>query len=159
MQTTPSPAASSTVVTREVYYSAEQMFALVADVARYPEFVPNWQMVRVKALNDTTYHTDQVVRFGPMRHTFATTTALEAPHTITVTSSDSPFKTLELHWHFEIAEDGGCRITLTVSFELKYRALKAITAILSKESIHRMIDAFEQRAGEAYGPPAHASHD
>ncbi|GAB3448611.1 type II toxin-antitoxin system RatA family toxin [Insolitispirillum peregrinum] len=149
----------ATTVTREVYYSPQQMFALVADVARYPDFVPNWQMVRVRPLDDTSYRTDQVVRFGPMRHTFTSTTSLQAPDRITVTSSDSPFKTLQLQWHFAVADDGGCRITLTVDFELKVRAFQAITSILSRESVVRMVDAFEHRAQDLYGPPNHVSHE
>lgn len=149
----------STYVTREVYYGPDQMFALVADVERYPEFVPHWAAVRVRNRTPTSYHTDQVVRLGPVRHTFTTDTRLTAPDSIVVESADSPFRRLSLQWNFNRAEDGGCRINLTVDFELRSRALQAIGALLSRDSINRMIAAFENRAATVYGPPVRSSHD
>jgi coenzyme Q-binding protein COQ10 len=135
------------------------MFALVADVESYPQFVPNWHMVRVRNRTETSYHTDQVVRFGPMRHTFTTDTRMVPPHQITVSSKDTPFRFLDLSWAFRPADDGGCWIELEVSFELRSRALQAISSILSRDSVVRMVDAFEHRAQDIYGPPAHASHE
>lgn len=149
----------SAFVTREVYYSRDQMFALVADVRRYPEFVPYWHAVRTRDLGNGAYHTDQVVRLGPVRHTFATTTHLRAPDQIHVTSQDPPFRKLSLLWTFEIAPDNGCRISLDAEFEVRSLALRAVGMLLSKESISRMIDSFEQRARAIHGPPAHESHD
>lgn len=148
----------STFVSREVYYSPEQMFALVEDVEHYPEFVPNWQAVRVRNRTENGYHTDQVVRLGPMRHTFTTDTKTEAPFKITVTSTDAPFRQFGLNWEFHLAPDGGCRIELTSEFEMRSRALQAIGMILTKDSINRMISAFEDRALALYGPPANQSH-
>jgi coenzyme Q-binding protein COQ10 len=135
------------------------MFALVAAVEAYPEFVPNWHMVRVRNRTDNSYHTDQVVRFGPMRHTFTTDTRFTVPSEIIVTSKDSPFRLLELSWTFTQAADGGCWITLDVNFELRSRTLQAISSILSRDSVVRMVDAFEARALAVYGPPPKASHD
>lgn len=148
----------STLVSREVYYTPEQIFALVEDVERYPEFVPYWQAVRVRNRTESGYHTDQVVRLGPMRHTFTTDTMIEAPARITVLSNDPPFKRLSLAWEFHLADDGGCRIDLRVDFEIRSRALQAIGVILSKDSINRMISAFEDRALALYGPPLKQSH-
>lgn len=149
----------STFVTREVYYPPEQIFALVADVERYPEFVPYWQAVRIRNRREAGYHTDQVVRLGPVRHTFSTDTHLRTPEEICVLSQDPPFRKLSLQWKFNLAEDGGCRISLNVEFELRSLALRALGALLSRDSINRMIDAFETRAGTVYGPPERASHD
>ncbi len=149
----------STFVSREVYYAPTQMFALVADVERYPEFVPFWQAVRVRNRRDDGYHTDQIVRLGPVRHTFSTDTRLNTPTEIHVFSKDSPFRSMSLHWTFDLAEDNGCRINLDAQFELRSLALRALGAILSRDSILRMIDAFETRARSVYGPPPHESHD
>lgn len=148
----------STTVTREVYYSQEQMYSLVADVESYPAFVPNWQAVRVRNRRDDGYTTDQVVRMGPVRHTFTTRTRTVAPSLIEVTSSDPPFRSFSLRWSFETAEDGGCLITLVSDFELRIRAFQVIGALLSSDSIHRMISSFETRARALYGPPGAESH-
>ncbi|WP_019643593.1 type II toxin-antitoxin system RatA family toxin [Novispirillum itersonii] len=148
----------STTVTREVYYSQEQMYSLVADVESYPAFVPSWQAVRVRNRKEDSYITDQVVRLGPVRHTFSTRTRLVAPSVIEVTSSDPPFRSFRLNWSFETAEDGGCRITLVSEFELRIRAFQIIGSLLSSDSIHRMISAFETRARALYGPPGAESH-
>lgn len=149
----------TTTVTREVYYAPHRMFALVADVERYPEFLPTWQAVRVRNRGDGGYDTDQVVRLGPVRHTFTTHTLLQPPGLIRVQSDQAPFRQFELQWKFNLAEDGGCRISLDVRFELRSRALSALGALLSKDSVDRMITAFEERARKMYGPPAHASHE
>ncbi|MGC2854019.1 type II toxin-antitoxin system RatA family toxin [Novispirillum sp. DQ9] len=149
----------TTTVTREVYYSPQHMFDLVADVERYPEFLPTWQAVRVRNRRDDGYDTDQVVRLGPVRHTFTTHTALERPGLIRVVSTQAPFRVFELHWNFNVADDGGCRISLDARFELRYRALSALGALLSRDSVDRMITSFEDRARDLYGPPAHASHE
>jgi len=149
----------STFVTREVYYAPAQMFALVADVERYPEFVPFWQAVRVRNRRPGGYHTDQVVRLGPVRHTFSTDTSLREPAEIHVFSQDPPFRFLSLRWTFDHAEDDGCRISLDVDFQLRSLALRALGALLSREAITRMIDAFETRARSIYGPPPQESHD
>lgn len=135
------------------------MFELVAAVERYPEFVPYWQAVRVRNQSDTSYRTDQVVRFGPLRHTFTTTTRLYRPERIEVISRDPPFRRLSLVWRFETADDGGCRIGLGVDFELTARLLSAIGGLFSRDSVMRMIGAFENRARHIYGAPAHMSHE
>jgi coenzyme Q-binding protein COQ10 len=135
------------------------MFSLVAAVEAYPEHAPNWQMVRVRNRTEASYHTDQVVRFGPMRHTFTTDTRFTAPREILVSSKDPPFRFLELAWRFKAAEDGGCWISLDVNFELRSRTLQAISSILSRDSVTRMVDAFEDRAQNVYGPPPQSSHD
>lgn len=150
----------SSLVTRELYYSPQQMFDLVADVEQYPQFVPNWVMVRVRHRPDGSgYHTDQVVRYGPVRHSFGSDTSLRPPHQIEVYSNDSLFRHMTLLWDFHLAEDQGCRITLSVDFELRSRALQALGAILSRDSVTKMVDAFEERAKQVYGPPAARSHD
>lgn len=149
----------TTTVTREVYYAPQCMFDLVADVERYPEFLPTWQAVRVRNRGADGYDTDQVVRLGPMRHTFTTHTRLDAPGLIHVHSEQAPFRLFQLQWKFNLAEDGGCRISLEARFELRSRALSALGALLSKDSVDRMITAFEDRARKMYGPPARASHE
>ncbi len=149
----------TTTVKREVYYPPHRMFDLVADVERYPEFLPTWQAVRVRNAKDDGYDTDQVVRLGPVRHTFTTHTRLTRPDAIRVQSSQAPFRQFELQWTFDVADDGGCLITLDVTFELRSRALSALGMLLSRDSVDRMITAFEDRARRMYGPPANASHD
>lgn len=149
----------TTTVTREVYYPPQKMFNLVADVERYPEFLPTWQAVRVRNRTAQGYDTDQVVRLGPVRNTFTTHTSLRPPGTILVQSSQAPFREFALTWTFDHADDGGCQISLDVRFELRSRALSALGALLSRESVTRLVAAFEDRARTLYGPPAHASHD
>ncbi|MFA7430361.1 MAG: type II toxin-antitoxin system RatA family toxin [Rhodospirillaceae bacterium] len=149
----------TTTVKREVYYPPHRMFDLVADVERYPEFLPTWQAVRVRNRTGDGYDTDQVVRLGPVRHTFTTHTRLILPNAIEVHSTQAPFRAFSLQWKFDVADDGGCNIHLNVTFELRSRALSALSALLSRESVDRMVTAFEDRARRMYGAPARASHD
>lgn len=141
-----------THVTRVVFYGRERMFDLVADVERYPEFVPLWQAARVHDRTDRGYRTDQVVRLGPLRYRFSTCTRLHRPDRITVFSNRPPLRELRLTWTFDPLADAKCRIGLDARFDLRSRILAPIGLILSRESIERMIDAFERRARHVYGP-------
>lgn len=142
---------TATQVERVVPFRPDQLFALVARVEDYPQFVPYWHRVRVRERRENAYRTDQVVRLGPVRHAFSTITRLEPESRIIVESADPPFRHLHLEWVFTPVGEGQCHISLTAAFDLRFPGLNVVGTLLSRESIQRMISAFEQRAQAIYG--------
>ena len=136
---------------RYLKQTPEQMFELVADVARYPEFLPWCVATRVrKRDNDTTY-ADMVIGYKMFREKFVTKVVLDRPRRIDVTYREGPFKYLNNHWIFEPAADGGCIIDFYVDFEFHSKLLQKMIGVIFNEAVKIMVSAFEKRANQLYG--------
>ncbi len=144
-------------VNRTIPYPPDRLFDLVADVEHYPQFVPNWAAARIIRHLPDGYQTDQIIRFGPLREEFITETHLHRPQRITVTAVKGPFDHLQILWSFMPVAEGACHIELTVDFELRSRALRAVSQIMAGDSPERLVHAFEERARHVYGPPEAAA--
>lgn len=147
-------------VNRVFSYTPEQVFDLVADVERYPEFLPWWIAARIEKSDGDVYHTDQVIGFrGLVRERFRTTTVLKRPERIDVTSDGGPFRRLHIQWSFEPAPDApdapdpGCLVGYRVDFELRSKLAQGLFAPLFGAAVRRVVGAFERRARQLYGPP------
>jgi ribosome-associated toxin RatA of RatAB toxin-antitoxin module len=135
-----------------VPYTAEQMFALVEDVERYPQFLP-W--VSAAQLIERSAH--EVVgrlemhRAG-MREVVTTRNVLTPPREITLALVAGPFKTLEGRWTFEpIGEDRGTRVSLSIRFEFANAMLNLLLSRSFEKSCNDLVDAFVARARAVYG--------
>lgn len=137
-------------VSRDVPFAPEILFDLVADVERYPEFVPWWVAARVKRVSPVMYYTDQVVALKVLHRGFRTKTVLQRPDRIDVTSTDKPFKQLQLVWTFEPLPEG-CRVRLSAAFQFRSGAIQAMLGLFSQDMVHRLLDAFESRAQSMFG--------
>ena len=135
---------------RPLLYTPEQLFDLVADVKRYPEFLPWCVATRIRSQTEEEMVADMVIGFKVFRESFTSRVALTRPDKIDVTYENGPFKYLNNNWIFEPSEDG-CIIDFSVDFEFKSKLLdKAIGAVFT-EAVHRMVSAFETRANALYG--------
>src|SRR5271170_3091938 len=126
---------------RVLPYTPEQLFALVADIERYPEFLP-WCIVA-----------DLIIGFKLFRERFTSRVVLDPPGKIDVTYAEGPFRYLDNHWTFTRVADG-CRIDFFVDFEFRSRLMQKVIEVLFSEAVRRMVGAFEKRAGDLYGMPA-----
>tara|TARA_R110002095_G_C4197384_1_gene234598 strand:+ start:604 stop:1053 length:450 start_codon:yes stop_codon:yes gene_type:complete len=141
--------------TRKMPYSAAQMYALVADVARYPEFLPWCAGARIRATTRVdaieVMEADLVISFKLFREKFGSRVTLdEAGQKILVEYLDGPFKYLRNSWAFRDVE-GGCEIDFFVDFEFKSRVLQTLIGVVFTEAMHRIVRAFEARARALYG--------
>jgi coenzyme Q-binding protein COQ10 len=132
-------------------YSADQMYRLVADIERYPEFLPWCVGARIRRRIGNIVHADLMIGFKMVRERF-TSTVLMAPGRIDVTYAEGPFQYLNNHWIFE-SVPGGCQIDFFVDFEFKSKMLQKIISVLFSEAVKRMVLAFEHRAESLYGHP------
>ena len=137
---------------RVLPYTPEQLFTLVADIERYPEFLPWCVGVRIRERKPDLIVADLIIGFRVFRERFTSRVRLAAPRRIDVAYSEGPFRYLDNHWTFEPAP-GGCRLDFFVDFEFKSRVLQKVIEVLFGEAVRRMVAAFEGRARELYGQP------
>lgn len=135
---------------RTLPYTADQLYGLVADIERYPEFLPWCVAVRMKKDTETLKEADLVIGFRMFRETFTSRVDLEPGKRIDVTYLSGPLKYLNNHWRF-FPVDEGCIIDFYVDFEFKNRLFQSLVGALFNEAVSRMVRAFEARAHELYG--------
>lgn len=131
-------------------YTREQCFALVADVERYPEFLPWCVAARIRSRQGDVLIADLVIGFKMVRERFTSRVTLQHPDRIDVEYTEGPLRYLNNHWGFEPTE-GGCVIDFFVDFEFKSMILQKLIGALFNEATRRMVGAFEARAHALYG--------
>lgn len=138
---------------RVLPYTPDQLFDLVADIERYPEFLPWCIGARVRSRRDNLIVADLVIGFKGIRERFTSRVTLNREEMrIDVAYHEGPFKYLNNHWIFNETPSGACEIDFFVDFEFRSRLLQKIIGLLFNEAVRRMVAAFEERAGELYGP-------
>ena len=133
-------------------FTPDQLFDLVADIERYPEFLPWCVAARVRRREGKTVWADLIIGFKMFRERFTSKVTLDrAAHRIDVAYTDGPFRYLNNHWLFKPAPDGGTLIDFYVDFEFRSVVLQKIIGALFGEAVRRMVGAFEHRAEQLYG--------
>jgi len=140
---------------RPVPHSPDQMFDLVADVERYPEFLPLCEALAVRSRKErdgkTLLIADMTVGYKAIRETFTTQVLLnKAERAIDVKYIDGPFKYLDNRWRFTPSENGGCVIDFFIDYEFKSRILGALMGSMFDRAFRMFTDAFETRASKIY---------
>jgi coenzyme Q-binding protein COQ10 len=143
---------------RRVRHSAAEMFALVADVERYPEFVPLCRALKVRrreqgAAGFETLIADMEIGYKAIRERFTSRVALDpAGMKIRVEYVDGPFSQLENIWNFRDAPDGGgSKVEFFIAYEFRSRLLAVLMGSMFDAAFHKFSAAFEARADEIYG--------
>src|SRR3989338_5799927 len=131
-------------------HTREQLFDLVSDIEKYPEFLPWCIATRVRQQTEDTSISDMVIGFKMFREKFTTKVVLRRPGLIDVSYFEGPFKYLNNHWIFEPHGNGACLIDFYVDFEFRSKILQATIGAVFNEAVRRMISAFEKRADELY---------
>ena len=142
---------------RHLPYTAEQMFDLVADVRRYPEFLPWVIAMRVRQDGPTETLADMIVGFKGLRETFTSRVAKARPDNVHVDYIDGPLKHLRNDWRFR-PEEEGCAVDFTVDFAFKNRVFEMLAGQVFGQALRRMIGAFETRAAQLYGSSSSSAH-
>jgi len=141
--------------TRRVPHTATQMYDLVADVARYPEFLPWTSAARIRSTEDRGDHqvmrADLVISFKVFRERFGSQVTLwPATRKIDTEYLDGPFRFMRSNWAFADVS-GGCDISFHVDFEFRNRLLQSAATLFFNDAMQRVVRAFERRAQELYG--------
>lgn len=132
-------------------YTPEQMYRLVADVEKYPEFLPWCLAARIRRREGDVMFADLVIGFKMVRERFTSRVELdEESRRINVQYTEGPFQYLNNHWLFTPHEGGVC-VDFYVDFEFRSKMLQKIMGVLFNEAVRRMVQAFETRANQLYG--------
>ena len=146
---------------RRVQHRAEQMFDLVADVERYPEFVPLCQALKVRQRRKNaddgteTIVADMTVSFKLVKETFTSEVTLDRANLkILVRYLKGPFSSLENRWTFEPKGEEACEVGFFIAYEFRSRMLATLMGAMFDAAFTRFSAAFEKRADMVYGKRA-----
>ncbi|ADT87851.1 ubiquinone-binding protein [Vibrio sp. Vb2880] len=133
-----------------VSFSADQMFHLVNDVARYPEFLPGCSGSRViEASNDKMVASVDVSKAG-ISKTFTTSNELNHGESIIMNLVDGPFRTLRGGWYFTPLDEQACKVELKLEFEFSSKMIEMAFGKVFNELTGNMVNAFTKRAKQVY---------
>jgi ribosome-associated toxin RatA of RatAB toxin-antitoxin module len=135
-----------------VSYTAREMFALVDDIACYPEFVPWCNEATVESRSDTTVVATLELHKGPISKHFTTRNTGSGFEAIDMELVGGPFRHLSGGWRFKEIEGEGCRVSLELEFEFESRLVDTMFGAFFKEAGDSLVDAFTARARDVYGP-------
>jgi coenzyme Q-binding protein COQ10 len=141
---------------RIVPYTDAQMYGLVSDIARYPEFLPWCVGAKLGACEElegrTIQMADLTVAFAHVRETYTSRVTMD-PSIMRVAAQhvEGPFQHLDTLWVFTPKGEGACVVECTVDFAFKSRSLQAVMAMVFGSAVSKMASAFEARARVLYG--------
>jgi len=141
---------------RRVRHAAAEMFDLVADVERYPEFVPLCRDLKVKSRTAKgegveVLVADMTVAYKLIRETFKSRVTLDKPNLqILVEYLDGPFSRMQNRWSFRPVDEQACEVEFFIDYEFRSRVLAALMGAMFDAAFRRFAAAFEKRADEIY---------
>ncbi|MCW0206923.1 type II toxin-antitoxin system RatA family toxin [Achromobacter veterisilvae] len=134
-----------------VPYSAAQMFDLVADVEKYPEFMPWCGGAEVQSRNEHGMQASILISFAGMKQRFTTRNTHAYPDRIDLELVDGPFSSLVGHWEFQALAEDACKVLFTMEYAFSNRALEMVVGPVFNRIATSFIDSFTKRAQAKYG--------
>ncbi len=135
---------------RVINHTPVNLFNLVSDVNKYPEFLPWCKGARVKNIRDNVFDADLIIGFKIYKEIYSSRIYLDnVNNKILVEYKDGPFEHLENNWVFN-KNNNGCKVEFMVDFKFKSIFLQTIMETLFSEAVGRMVKAFENRANQLY---------
>ena len=129
-----------------VPYVPAAMYELVADVERYPEFLPWCEAARIESRSDDAVVASLTIGLGPLRTSFTTANTLDGPQALIMTLVDGPFSFFEGRWRFDALGDSGCKVSLDTKFEFSSTTQDLLLGRIFESVCNDLIDAFTLRA-------------
>lgn len=148
---------------RKLPYTPLQLYSLVADIEKYPEFLPWCIGCRIRERNGDVLTADMVIGFKMFREKFTSRVTLMPPGEdgvggrIDVAYIDGPMRHMQNRWEFLANPDGTTTIDFYVDFEFRSKILQSLIGALFHEAVRRMVAAFDTRAKALFGRPAMAA--
>ncbi len=134
-----------------VPYTPAEVYALVNDVAAYPQFLPWCGGAEVLYADADEMRARIEIHRGALRRSFATRNRIQRDKMIEVRLLEGPFRHLEGYWRFDPLGDDGCRISFDLQFEFATRLVDATLGPVFQQIARSLVDAFCKRAEQVYG--------
>lgn len=135
---------------KDLPYSCKQVFDLVADIESYPAFLPGWSSVRILHSDKSQIQVEQQFHIGSLNLRFHSTAQLEHCSRILITSSDNPFRTMTIDWHFTPLPENHCEVSVEITLALQPGLLKLPLEQMLGHSSGQLLRLFENRAHSLY---------
>ena len=132
-------------------YTPSQLFDLIVDVERYPEFMPWIVDSRVRRRVDNVMNTELTVGKGPLRKRFTTIAVLDRPHRVDISSPDSMFRRFEMHWILQPIAESDTNLEYSLDYQFSSRILQMLMAAALVSQAAATLAAFKRRALYLYG--------
>jgi coenzyme Q-binding protein COQ10 len=147
-----SPQSSAIDYTETDYfpYSDKKVFNLIADVERYPEFLPGWLSVNILSKTEAQLLVAQKMGVPLINWEFKSNAVLDPPRQIHILAEEGPFQYLNINWNVEPVTRDMCRVNLAVEAEI-YLTARSILNLIVRQSIHSLLQHFALRARQIYG--------
>lgn len=142
---------------RRLSYSAEQMFDLVADVGRYPEFLPWIMATRVRSDDGHEMVADMLIGFSAIREKFTSRVEKNRPDELRVHYIDGPLRDLDNRWQFRALGPSECEVDFSVQFTFRNALFEKLAGQYLDRAFRKMVAAFETRAAVLYGDAGETS--
>lgn len=134
-----------------VNYTARQMYDLVVDIERYPEFL-NWcSDARILERKESEAIAEIEIRFKSLHRSFTTRNCMDHGRSVRIELVDGPFRTLNGIWRFIELDDNASKIELDLEFDFSSNFLARLVGPVFSQIVNRQFDAFQRRAGQVYG--------
>jgi coenzyme Q-binding protein COQ10 len=139
----------------ESEFSVEQLYQLVVDIEKYPEFLPWCSAARVLEETDHYIVADLIISFKAFTEHYRSQVDISPPKggkaSVEVSLISGPFKHLNNNWKFKSLKNGGTLIEFYIDFEFKSALLQKLIGLLFNRACQKMVDSFEARAKELFG--------
>lgn len=132
-------------------YTPQQLFDLVADVEKYPEFLPWCRAARILERGENEFLAELIISFAHHSESYVSRVKLHAPDAIDVALVRGPFEHLTNNWKFTPRPDGGTIIDFSLDFKFRSRILEKLIGSLFSKATAKMVTAFKVRADSLYG--------
>lgn len=139
-----------------IWYSAAEMFALVTDIASYPEFLPWCNKAEVLEQDANSMKAKIGLSIAGLKQSFTTLNTHEKDRRVRLKLVDGPFSKLDGQWDFipvGTGDDRACKIELNLNYDFDNMALAALVGPVFGKIAGSLVDAFVKRAGQVYGEP------
>ena len=137
--------------TRILPYTSEQLFDLVMDIEKYPQFLPWCIGARVNVRQKNKLEADVIVGYKMLREKFSSRVHMIRPNAIEVEYLKGPMRHLHNKWVFIDLAGGKCEVDFYVDFSLKSKLFESLVDQFFQRALVKMIGAFEERAKVLYG--------
>lgn len=137
--------------TQRLPYTREQLFALVADIEKYPQFLPWCRAARIHERGESYLVAELLIAFKGIRESYTSRVELLPLDAIHVTMIKGPFEYLTNHWRFTEEENHSTRLDFSLDFKFSSRILEALIGAIFTRATEKMVGAFRQRADALYG--------
>ena len=151
---------------RVLPYTPTQVFDMVADIEKYPDFLPWCTSAKIVERKPGEEIADLQIGYGPLRETYTSKVMLERPRRIEVVGIKGPFKFLDNVWEFSAEKssgarsprDVGCKVDFTIDFAFKSFFLQTMMGAVFHRAVHHMVASFEARAAALYRDAPKTKH-